>query len=648
MERNGSIGSTEEPTGAPSTFEAISAILEAFALGVGQPVLDLVGRNAEFFIARDSPRSDIFLTAAVWTLVIPLAIVSIVELLRMRTERWGNPLLGGVIAILIGTFLIQFLDRTPWVGSFPGFLLIAIALALGGVVALKFFREPAFRSIVRLGLVVPVVVAGFFLFGYPTSDLAFPSEVASRPASDRSARFPIVMVVFDELPVATLMNEDRSIDRRLFPDFADLADTSTWFRNATTVGAFTHEAVPSLLDGSYPEEDALPVAGDHPDNVFTHLAGTYEINAFEPITALCPPQICDVGPRAGFFERWGSLTEDFSIIAAHLVLPDDMTGGLPAIDRQWGAFADQDAPAEGRIQEVIRQDSRSLFDRFVADLQPGRDRFHFFHSLLPHNPWRYLPSGQEYRAIEPEPGVVGPSEDGRVWGSDAWLLTQGYQRHILQVQYADRLLGKTIERLRTEGMYRDALVIVTSDHGTIFETDRARRDFDPETVGGLAAIPMFVKLPGQDRAEVDDYPAQTIDLFPTIAELAGLPEPEGVPGTALFDGPRPERTSRKFGFDQQRFGVSGLEKYEVVEEKYRMFGATGGALDPYGIAPGDSGGLLGRDVDEVGATTAVSGEVSLDDPDAFDEFDPSETRSRTSSGARCPRRTWPMGRWIWR
>ena len=47
------------------------------------------------------------------------------------------------------------------------------------------------------------------------------------------------------------------------------------------------------------------------------------------------------------------------------------------------------------------------------------------------------------------------------------------QRHLLQAQYADRLVGELLDGLRAEGLYDDSLVIVTADHGDLVR-DRHR------------------------------------------------------------------------------------------------------------------------------------------------------------------------------
>ena len=66
------------------------------------------------------------------------------------------------------------------------------------------------------------------------------------------------MVVFDEFPLTSLLDEHYQIDSVRYPHFAALAEQSTWFRNATTVSGDTVVAVPSLLTGQYPDGFVCP------------------------------------------------------------------------------------------------------------------------------------------------------------------------------------------------------------------------------------------------------------------------------------------------------------------------------------------------------------------------------------------------------
>jgi hypothetical protein len=63
---------------------------------------------------------------------------------------------------------------------------------------------------------------------------------------------PVVLVVFDALPVRLLEDATGHIDSERFPNFAALARTGTWYRNATTIHESTRFSVPAILDGERP------------------------------------------------------------------------------------------------------------------------------------------------------------------------------------------------------------------------------------------------------------------------------------------------------------------------------------------------------------------------------------------------------------
>jgi hypothetical protein len=103
---------------------------------------------------------------------------------------------------------------------------------------------------------------------------------------------------------------------------------------------------------------------------------------------------------------------------------------------------------------------------------------------------------------------------------------------VLQVQYADHLLGRLLDALRSKRVYDRAVIVVTADHGASFVTGQPRRPVARANVGVIAPVPFFVKLPGQRSGEVDDGAVRTIDVLPTIAAAVGVPVPwkaDGMP-----------------------------------------------------------------------------------------------------------------------
>lgn len=91
------------------------------------------------------------------------------------------------------------------------------------------------------------------------------------------------MIVLDEFPLTTLLDEKMQIDRTRFPNFAGLADHAYWFRNATTVSDSTLVSVPTILSGVSPVlgKKRLPTLADYPKTLFTLLADTHQLKIVE-------------------------------------------------------------------------------------------------------------------------------------------------------------------------------------------------------------------------------------------------------------------------------------------------------------------------------------------------------------------------------
>ena len=348
-------------------------------------------------------------------------------------------------------------------------------------------------------------------------------------------------VVLDELPQSTLARADGRIDAELFPNFARLARTSTWYRNATTVDDLTTEAVPAQLTGMNPRQGRIPTTRDHPRSLFTLFERSHSLTVVEPITDLCPERLCR-DDRPGTADRLESLESDLEVVVQHLLLPEDMRDGLPAIDRVWEGFETQSVAGTGELRggsklrgDVLRRlaanDATAGWERAIASLDDrdgARPPLLFLHSTLPHGGWRYLPDGRQY----PVEGLeyIGLASQG--WIGPQWQVDQGFQRHVLQVQYVDTLLGRLLDALRARGLYDDAVIVVAADHGASFVTGKPRRPATRDNLGAIAPVPLFVKLPGQRDGRVDDGAVRTIDVLPTIAKAAGVELPwkaDGIP-----------------------------------------------------------------------------------------------------------------------
>jgi arylsulfatase A-like enzyme len=98
----------------------------------------------------------------------------------------------------------------------------------------------------------------------------------------------------------------------------------------------------------------------------------------------------------------------------------------------------------------------------------------------------------------------------------------------------DAAFGRLVELLRTEGLYEESIVVVTSDHGEEFGEHGFVGWHSHSLYDELLRVPLLIKLPGSRSAGLS-IAAQVrgIDLAPTILEELTLPIPDSFEGESL-------------------------------------------------------------------------------------------------------------------
>jgi hypothetical protein len=172
---------------------------------------------------------------------------------------------------------------------------------------------------------------------------------------------------------------------------------------------------------------------------------------------------------------------------------------------------------------------------FLAALRPTPSaQLDVLHIILPHGPWRYLPSCRSYDASRLPAGLVGDK-----WGASGRAADRAYMQHLLQVGCTDHVLGQVVRRLRKLGLWNRALFIVVSDEGVNVVADEDERTVDQTNVADIAPVPLFVKTPGQRQGHVDDRSASLADIVPTVVDVLGIRTPWKFDGRSLLDAHRP-------------------------------------------------------------------------------------------------------------
>jgi len=547
---------------AEQAFDGLHLLaLSSFA--IAQPLFDLLGRTPAFFAVRGSTSSEIVVFAVGVVLIPPAAALAVevivLAALGRTAQKAVHQLFVGCLAALLALQLLRRAD----VGTAA--VVIGLTVALGLVAALAYARYAYVRSVLTAASAAAALFLGLFLLNSPVRKLVLPSDAGAQSASSLSTKAPVVFVIFDEFSELSLMRGDGRIDEGRFPHFAALARTSTWFRNDATVAGYTEKAVPAILTGTLPREDALPVFQDHPHNLFALFGGSHRLEAHEPVTRLCPTDLCPERSDAQISPGLRSLVSDVSVVYSHLIVPKAFENHLPSVSRTWGDFR-AEAHADAAERKISVDEARESFRSFVRSIRSDpAPALYFIHVTLPHIPWNYLPSGKRDLA----PGYIPGLNEDSTWGPDVWLVRQQQLHYLLQVGYVDRVLGQLLARLRRTGLFDRAAIVVTADHGVSFHPGNHRR-LTHEHLEDILFPPLFIKAPGQRSGRILDEPIESIDILPTLADVLGVKLAWRTDGRSALRGPY----RRQVSFEGRRYAVAPLlaKKSRGLAEQIRVFG----------------------------------------------------------------------------
>ena len=511
------------------------------AVAITQPVLDILGRNAEFFIAGNYSRGQIIALALIVAWVpgaLALAATALAALIHHRVRVAVYSLAVAGFSALFALVLLRDLGVDGLAATVPVAALVAAAVVFTDrhVAAVRTFLTYLFAA--------NLVFLGSFLFLSRSSELVVSASDASTGTGEVSIPDlpgPVVVVVLDEFPLTTLLRPDGTINEERFPNFARLAGASTWFRNASSLSSRTHLAVPEMLTGRTVEPDQLPSYRDHPRNLLTLVGRRYPVHRYEVVTDLCPPTICETDERGSL----RTAIEDVGTIYGHLMLPGRLRADLPDISHGWGGFGDDldgvmAAPADVEKASYEKWNSLGSERSAWGQAQVLRERgaavtgdpaVHLIHVALPHYRWVVNRSGLLTLDFPPVMNAEAPEY--------AQYRLLAYQLHVMQVGATDRAIGELVDDLERRGIWDDALVAILSDHGMSLSPPDYGRTVTEANKEEALRMPLFVKAPGQTRGETRDDVALTTDLLPSIVDLLDIRTDWEFDGHSLFDGSSP-------------------------------------------------------------------------------------------------------------
>ncbi|WP_236979493.1 sulfatase [Membranihabitans maritimus] len=132
------------------------------------------------------------------------------------------------------------------------------------------------------------------------------------------------------------------------------------------------------------------------------------------------------------------------------------------------------------------------------------------------------------------------------------------------VAYMDAQIGKVLNTLKEEGLEDNTIIIFTSDHG--FHLGEHRFWMKVSLHEESVRVPMIIKVPGKKPGICHSF-AELLDLYPTVAELAGLEYSDHIQGKSLIETlENPAKKVRDMAFSMHRW--RGKFAYLIRTEKW--------------------------------------------------------------------------------
>lgn len=141
----------------------------------------------------------------------------------------------------------------------------------------------------------------------------------------------------------------------------------------------------------------------------------------------------------------------------------------------------------------------------------------------------YDPSGERNFAVKPD------GDHANVIANNQWH--NAVQAYLATISFADAQIGRVLEALEKSEHAENTIIVLWGDHGWhLGEKEHWRKHalWDVST-----RTPLIISVPegrtpdGRTTGQLCHRPVSLIDLYPTLVDLCGLPERDGLDGQSL-------------------------------------------------------------------------------------------------------------------
>lgn len=526
---------------------AIGALAAGLAFGVAGRVSARIQRPVAEIVARFATLALVLTVAAhEWgyfpnqaieirqslAISVLLALAIAASLYERRAAQWlaglASPWMAAALLGIVPWLAGHVFDEFSW--SMKQACAALIVVGLGALLTWSRAKiaSPGALSLPLVGALLAIALAGS-LPKQATFDMPAPSKTTSASKGPNVILITLDTVRADHLSVYGYARETTPF----LKEFAKDADV---FENSFSSGDFTLSSHASLFTGNYAIQHG---ARPDPDRYATMPL------SYDALT------LTEILGKAG----WNTLA-----VAANCVLLDPRFGmaqGFEHYDSRYRAIGFPKVPQwsfRSRLHDFLHtrlaphefdlvfRGAAEINEKVFAQLDQrasGRPFFLFVNYMDAHAPYRPPAPFDTLYDPKAKPMNMPQHRERRAdLYSGKLQLDPAEREHYTAlydggITYLDSQLRLFFEHLKQLGLYDDALIVITSDHGEAFG-EHGSMEHGMSAYQEQVRVPLLIKRPHAREGKRIGALASGIDIVPTVLAESGLATMKELPGRALF------------------------------------------------------------------------------------------------------------------
>jgi choline-sulfatase len=369
------------------------------------------------------------------------------------------------------------------------------------------------------------------------------------------------------------------------PHIDRLAKRGTLFANAHCQSPVCNPSRASLMTGRHPHSSGVYFLG--PDlkkaPLLKDLDTLPERFAKHGYRTLAAGKLFHTGDKR-FFQEYGGSNGGFGPRPKKKL---SQPHGHPIWD--WGAFPDNDEDmpdhkiaqwAAGKLKEIPKDEDKPFF-MGVGFYRPHVPMYapKKWFDLFPRHEIK-LPVVKEHDRDDLSEYAIALTNENHVSPEHSWIKSAGQWEHAVQsylasTAFVDHCLGLVLDALDASPHKDNTIVVLFSDHG--FHLGEKQRWAKRTIWEDGDRVPLIVAAPGYKSGNKTNKPAQLLDIFPTLLELADLPRDNQQEGHSLV----PLLMNSQAEWPHVSLSSFGKGNYAVRSEHFRYISYLDGSEEFY-------------------------------------------------------------------